>query len=709
MIKNLKVWQKLALMAAAMLLPYAMVTWTMLAASTAKTELVRREQIGTDYHAALLALLIELQRHRGSSVGAAMGATGLAETLRESSFGIEQALANLATVAAAAGSDVELADAPTRLASDVRQLLRETPTLAAAELRNRHDQTVVGTIDLITLVAHRSGQTIDPSLDTYHLAAAVMLLGPELTELLGQGRLASTVSAAKAGDTAELDAETRAALQLIAVRIPTVDVKLRQALEEAQGADPQLKRSLEVPANTATAAIDDAVRRIRTAAERGRFEGNAQEQFAAMTATIDSVIDLQRTAAAELKRRLALRVEQSGNELRLMLAAAALGLGFMALVGLMVSRDITRALDGVVRTARSIATGDLSGLAAIEKRKDEIGDLALAFDEMVLALKETVLLAESIAEGDLTESFHQRSQNDDMGNALSNMVEQLAALVGEVHRSGIQVNSAVTQIAATTRQQQATATEIAATTTEIGATSKEIGATTRELTRTMGEVSAIAEQSAARAASGQSGLANMEESMRHVMDAAASINAKLSILNDKAGNINQVVTTIAKVADQTNMLSLNAAIEAEKAGEFGRGFAVVAVEIRRLADQTAVATYDIELMVKDIQSAVSAGVMGMDKFTEEVRRGIHEVQQVGASLSEIIAQVQTLAPRFEVVNEGMQAQSAGAEQITQALMQLGDAARQTVESLRLSGDAVAGLNDAVSGLRGGVARFKLAR
>ena len=97
-----------------------------------------------------------------------------------------------------------------------------------------------------------------------------------------------------------------------------------------------------------------------------------------------------------------------------------------------------------------------------------------------------------------------------------------------------------------------------------------------------------------------------------------------------------MVTTIAKVADQTNLLSLNAAIEAEKAGEYGRGFSVVATEIRRLADQTAVATYDIEQMVREIQSAVAAGVMGMDKFSEEVRRGMSEVTQVGDQLSQII-------------------------------------------------------------------------
>src|SRR5687768_568661 len=193
----------------------------------------------------------------------------------------------------------------------------------------------------------------------------------------------------------------------------------------------------------------------------------------------------------------------------------------------------------------------------------------------------------------------------------------------------------------------------------------------------------------------------MESTMSHVMQAAGSNNAKLAVLNEKAGNINQVVTTITKVADQTNLLSLNAAIEAEKAGEYGRGFAVVATEIRRLADQTAVATYDIEQMVKEIQSAVAAGVMGMDKFSEAVRRGMQEVQQVGGQLSSIIQQVQALAPRCESVNEGMQAQATGAEQITQALSQLGEAAQQTVDSLLQSGQVIDRLNLAANGMRSG--------
>lgn len=311
--------------------------------------------------------------------------------------------------------------------------------------------------------------------------------------------------------------------------------------------------------------------------------------------------------------------------------------------------------------------------------------------------------------GNLTTRF-QNVRNDEFGAVQSGfnaMVDDLTKLVSQSQRSAVQVTTSVTEIAATSKQQQATATETAATTTEIGATSREIAATSRDLVRTMGEVSYSAEQASALAGAGQLGLQRMEDTMRQVMGAAELVNAKLGILNEKASNINQVVTTIVKVADQTNLLSLNAAIEAEKAGEYGRGFSVVATEVRRLADQTAVATYDIEQMVREIQSAVSAGVMGMDKFSEQVRRGMSDVQEVGEQLSQTIDQVQALAPRVVVLNDGMQAQATGAEQITQALTQLGEATGQTVESLRQASFAIEELNQVAGSLRSGVSSFKV--
>lgn len=284
----------------------------------------------------------------------------------------------------------------------------------------------------------------------------------------------------------------------------------------------------------------------------------------------------------------------------------------------------------------------------------------------------------------------------------SKRTDELKKLVEKIRKSVVEVGNAIAEIAATSKQHGVTAVEMAATTTQVSATSKEISANSRELVKIMGEVSAVVEHSAGLAGGGQAGLLHMTETMRQMMEAAGSINAKLSVLNDKAGGISQVTTTITKVADQTNLLSLNAAIEAEKAGEYGRGFAIVATEIRRLADQTAVASYDIELMVKEIHSAVSASVMGMDKFSDEVRRGIQEVQHVSGSLSQVIEQVQALSPRFVGVNEGMQAQAQGAEQITEALAQLSEASQQTVEALRQSAQAIEYVNRSMHDLSDGV-------
>jgi methyl-accepting chemotaxis protein WspA len=324
-------------------------------------------------------------------------------------------------------------------------------------------------------------------------------------------------------------------------------------------------------------------------------------------------------------------------------------------------------------------------------------------------LNRLVAALEQMRQGDFTKRLDM-GRGDEfgvLGDGLNRLADDLSGIVGQVQRSGIQVNTTATQIAATAKEQQSTAHEIAATTAEIGATSKEISATSKELVKTMNEVNHVAEETANLAGSGQASIGRMESTMRQIMEASGSISSKLAVLSEKTANINSVVTTITKVADQTNLLSLNAAIEAEKAGEYGLGFAVVAMEIRRLADQTAVATYDIEKMVKEMQSAVSAGVMGMDKFSEEVRRGVDEVRQVSTHLAQIIHQVQTLTPRFQTVNEGMHAQATGAQQISETLTQLSEAAQQTAESLRQSNVAIEQLNGAARGLQTSVARFKL--
>jgi methyl-accepting chemotaxis protein WspA len=291
--------------------------------------------------------------------------------------------------------------------------------------------------------------------------------------------------------------------------------------------------------------------------------------------------------------------------------------------------------------------------------------------------------------------------------AIDTMTRSLSSLVGQVQYSGIQVTSSATEIAASAKELEATAAEQAASTTEVVTSAQEISATSRGLANTMEEVTAMASGTATLAAAGRQQLGDMETSMQQLADATCTISSRLSAINEKANNISNVATTINKVADQTNLLSLNAAIEAEKAGEDGRGFSVVAREIRRLADQAAVATLEIDEIVKEMQTAVSAGVMEMDKFSAHVRHSVDEMAQISVQQSQVIEQVQALEPRFERINEGMQQQSQMALQISESMIQLNAAARQTAAALSEFNQVTEQLNSAARGLQGEVSRFKV--
>jgi methyl-accepting chemotaxis protein WspA len=247
-----------------------------------------------------------------------------------------------------------------------------------------------------------------------------------------------------------------------------------------------------------------------------------------------------------------------------------------------------------------------------------------------------------------------------------------------------------------------------ASTNEVESAARQIAATASDLTETMHAVSHTTSDAVQLADTGQAKLVRMESTIGQMQNASVSIADKLATINTKAASINGIVTTITKIADQTNLLSLNASIEAAKAGEFGQGFGVVAREIRRLADQTAVATLDIEQTVKEMQVAVSAGVMSMEKFTDEVRHAVADVSEVSGQLRHIIEQVNVMGPRFMALNEGMTSQAEGARQISDAMSQLSESAGQTADALRESGDAIAQLNEASRELHREVTRFNAA-
>ncbi|HNX26251.1 MAG TPA: methyl-accepting chemotaxis protein [Phycisphaerae bacterium] len=335
--------------------------------------------------------------------------------------------------------------------------------------------------------------------------------------------------------------------------------------------------------------------------------------------------------------------------------------------------------------------------------------LAVVINSMLRPIFVATDVAQKVAQGDLREKPQITGSGEAavLLHSIRDMTDNLGSVVRQVQKTGVQVGASATEIFASTSQLEATTFQQVQFADKVLETSKKISDTSSQLATTMSGVSSIAEKARHSAETSADYLERMEQTITQMEAASTAISQKLSRINEKAGNINEIIKTINQVAEQTNLLSLNAAIEAEKAGEYGLGFAVVAREVRKLADQTSSRVRDIRRVIEEMQSAVSTGVMEMDKFTQEVTHGVKEAGIVGEKLGEIIEQVQEITPKFEMVNTGMQDQSLGAVEIADAVSRLHEGARQINQALSEFKNVTQQLKDEASNLRDEIAKFKV--
>ncbi len=370
----------------------------------------------------------------------------------------------------------------------------------------------------------------------------------------------------------------------------------------------------------------------------------------------------------------------------------------------------------IVRKPASAVLAELFGLFAANMITAIVGISIIVGLLLILAIgiSRRVRLAQDaavrIASGDLSQRVTDEAGSDESAElvrAMGRMNDDLAKIVGSVRAAATRLASSSVELSATSRQQEAAAAAFGGSTAQIAAAIREISATGSELLRTVGSVDSGARRSAESAGAGRERLDMMASTMARLDASTGEIGDRLQVISEKASAINAVIETITKVAEQTNLLSVNAAIEAEKAGDAGLGFLVVAREIRRLADQTASATTDIERIVQQMQDAVAAGVVEMSRFTRDMRGGTADVQRVANDLGGIITEMNAAVAGFSEVESGMAAQATGVAQIEGAVRQVADGARQTSSSVSEFGRVASELSHSVAVLQDAVARFQL--
>ena len=406
--------------------------------------------------------------------------------------------------------------------------------------------------------------------------------------------------------------------------------------------------------------------------------GNPQARTEAMNFAVNTVAPLNDKPAKAINDLVSLNVKDAAemsqkdkagyqSSLILMIALTIAAALFMLLIGALIANSISRPLRMVFDTLALVAAGDLTARSGIGTR-DEMGMLAAEVNEMA---------------GKLMDTMSRVSQNS------------------------IQLASAANQLNSTSEQIATGAEEVAAQTGTVATASEEMAATSSEIAHSCHLAAESGKLATSRA---QAGTAVVEQTvlvMGRIASQVKSSAATVAGLGERSDQIGEIVGTIEDIADQTNLLALNAAIEAARAGEQGRGFAVVADEVRALAERTTRATREISEMIKSIQSETRGAVGAMEEGVKEVENGTREAAKSGESLQEILKQISEVTMQVNQVATAAEQQTSTTAEITNNIMQITEVVQETSRGAYASATAASELAGLAEDLQRVVGQFRM--
>lgn len=312
---------------------------------------------------------------------------------------------------------------------------------------------------------------------------------------------------------------------------------------------------------------------------------------------------------------------------------------------------------------------------------------------------------------DLSQRVEVKSDDEigQLGKWFNQLVGKMNDVISEVTDASTEVAAASTEIAASAEQIAAGTSEQSQQITQVSSAVEEMSASVVEVARKSADAANSANESGRIATEGGDVVDQTITGMRSINEAVSSSAASVQKLGQRGEQIGEVITVINDIADQTNLLALNAAIEAARAGEHGRGFAVVADEVRKLADRTTKATEEIAGSIQAIQDETTIAVDKMNAGTEEVTAGAQKAEQAGDALKQIVASAQDVSAMVQSIAAAAEEQSAASEEVSRNIEQIASVTRQTSEGTNQAAAAATQLSQRAETLQQLVAQFKTAR
>jgi len=380
----------------------------------------------------------------------------------------------------------------------------------------------------------------------------------------------------------------------------------------------------------------------------------------------------------------------------------------LALAGFVITRNIANPLKEISATAERIAAGDLSVTVSITTdREDEVGILAQTFARMTDSLKGMAGVAGKIAAGDLRVKVQPQSDKDVLGNAFASMVENLRRLTADVTEGVNVLGSSASEIVAATTQLAASASESAAAVSETTTTVEEVRQTAQVASQKAKNVSDSAQKAAQSSQNGRKSTEDVGAGMNRIRQQMEAIAASMVRLSEQSQAIGQIMASVEDLAAQSNLLAVNAAIEAAKAGEHGKGFGVVAQEVKSLAEQSRQATNQVRTILGDIQKATTTAVMATEQGGKAVEAGTRQTEVAGESIQALAGSVTEAAQAAIQIAASSQQQLVGVDQVAGAMESIKQASAQNVAGAKQLETAARNLNELGQRLKQMVQRYQV--